>query len=144
MPTPTPNYLLIDYQPETGVLVGRWQRQVMPFELHRGYAALLDAAVAHDCRYWLIDTSQRNAGVDASDVQWMMDKFFPQLLPRLGRPTYLAYLMAPHQLAGVLTNSGIPHLNYFQERPYQLQRFTDEAQACGWLRRCALEDAQVA
>ncbi|GAB2951810.1 hypothetical protein GCM10027048_16010 [Hymenobacter coalescens] len=144
MPTPTPHYLTIDYDAEAGLLIGRWRRLVMPFELHRGYAALLDAAAAHDCRYWLIDTSQRTSGVDASDVQWMMDRFFPQLQPRLGRTTYLAYLMAPHQLASIITDSDIPNLTYFDERPYRLARFTDEVQARSWLRRCASQDAQVA
>ncbi|OON67039.1 hypothetical protein [Hymenobacter sp. CRA2] len=144
MPTPTPHYLSIDYEADAGLLVGRWQRLVMPFELHRGYARLLDAAAEHACRYWLIDTSQRMIGVDATDVQWMMDKFFPQLQPRLGRTTYLAYLMAPHQLAGMLTDRAMPTMDYFDGRPYDLARFTHEEQARAWLRQCASQDAQVA
>ncbi|GAA3929647.1 hypothetical protein [Hymenobacter algoricola] len=136
------SYLSIDYRPEERVLAGHWQRGVMPFELHRGYAALLDEAVARRCRFWLIDLSGRVGGVGAADVQWMMDEFFPQLPGRLRLPVYLAYLMAPHQLAGVLANPGIPDLTYFDGRPYCLERFTTEAEALEWLAQCRRQDAR--
>jgi hypothetical protein len=140
MPSSAPSYLAIEYRPDLQFIIGRWMRSVMPFELHRGYAQLLDEAAHHQCRYWLVDIRRRSF-VDGNDVAWMMEKFYPQVQPRLGRTTYLAYLMAPHQLAGVLTNSSIPPLSVLDGRPYQLQRFTDEAAALEWLQQCALRDA---
>ncbi|MBC6699115.1 hypothetical protein [Hymenobacter sp. BT190] len=136
------SYLTIDYLVAPRVLAGRWWRGVMPFELHRGYAALLDAAVSRRCRFWLVDLSNRAGGVDAADVQWILSDFFPQLPVRLKRPVYLAYLMAPHQLAGVLANPAIPALSYFDDRPYHLERFTTEESALTWLEQCRKQDAR--
>ncbi|KAA9339360.1 hypothetical protein F0P96_01705 [Hymenobacter busanensis] len=133
---PTSSYLTIEYDPVQHLLVGRWLRAVMPFELHRGYAALLNAAEEHNCSYWLIDTSQRRGVIDAADVNWIIEQFFPQLYPRLGRTTFLAYVMATHQLAGVLADTNIPNLTYFDGRPYRLERFTNESQAIDWLLYC--------
>jgi hypothetical protein len=128
-------YLDISFRPEQAVLLGRWLRGVMPFELHHGYDQILQAAVAHRCRYWLVDI-RRRASVDSADVFWMLEEFFPKLQPLLGRTTYLAFLMSPHNLAGVLADTNIPPLTYFNERPYQLQRFTEEGAALNWLHHC--------
>jgi hypothetical protein len=133
----SPPYLLVNYEGRRRTLLGQWQRSVMPFEMHQGYACLLDAAQQYACRYWLIDTTRRTAGIDAADVFWMLDVFFPQLPARLGGTTYLAFLMAPNQLAGVLATPAIPVLPADQRLPYHLQRFTDEAAARLWLRKCA-------
>ncbi|RAK69544.1 hypothetical protein [Hymenobacter edaphi] len=141
---PTSDYLTVNYDAETGVLTGRWQRMVMPFELGRGYARLLDVATKHLCRYWLIDTSPRRVGLDAGDVQWMREEFLPQLPATLGGITYLALLMAPHQLAGALADLRIADLSHYDRRPYQLARFTSEAEARRWLQLCASHDAAVA
>lgn len=144
MPTPTPNYLTINYEADPAVLIGRWQRMVMPFELSRGYDRLLDAAEKHQCRFWLVDTTPRRVGLDSGDVQWMREHFFPQLPKRLGGTTYIALLMAPHQLAGALADPRIADLSHYDRRPYQLARFTSEAAARTWLQQCAQQDAQVA
>ncbi|RSK44960.1 hypothetical protein [Hymenobacter rigui] len=133
----SPPYLHVNYEGRRRTLLGQWQRSVMPFEMHQGYACLLDAAQQYDCHYWLIDTTRRAAGIDATDVFWMLDVFFPQLAPRLGGTTYLAFLMAPNQLAGVLATPAIPPLPDGQNLAYYLQRFTDEAAARLWLRKCA-------
>lgn len=133
MPLFDSNYLTITYTPEPQQLTGRWLRSVMPFELHRGYHALLDCAVERNCRYWLVDIRRRSS-VDALDVYWMLEEFYPQLYPRLGRTTYIAFLMAPNQLAGVLADSAIPALETPEEgKPYFLQRFTEEKPAQDWL-----------
>ena len=55
---------------------------------------------------------------------------------------YLAYVMAPHQLAGILANPGIPDLTYFTGRPYCLERFTSEGAALEWLGHCRRLDAR--
>jgi hypothetical protein len=121
------------------MLVGRWMRSVMPFELHRGYAAVLDLADEHQCRYWLLDVRRRSS-VDAADVYWMLEKFYPQLYPRLGRTTYLAFLMEPHQLAGMMADAAMPSLSFDDGRPYRIERFTDEQDAQDWLRECQRQD----
>ncbi|WP_303311068.1 hypothetical protein [Hymenobacter sp. BT730] len=139
MPSSAPAFLAIEYRADLQILIGRWMRSVMPFELHQGYGKLLDEAVTYKCRYWLVDIRRRSF-VDGNDVAWMMETFYPQVQPRLGRTTYLAYLMAPHQLAGVLTDSSIPDLSVLEGRPYQLQRFTDEAAALEWLQQCYEHD----
>ncbi|SHI88967.1 hypothetical protein SAMN02745146_1814 [Hymenobacter daecheongensis DSM 21074] len=137
------SYLDIAYQPHERVLTGRWRRGVMPFELQRGYLALLDEAVARRCRYWLIDLSGRATGLDAADVHWLLEEFFPQVPVRLRRPVYVAYLMASHQLAGMLANPAVPALTYFAGRPYTVERFTTEDEAMAWLAQCRREDARA-
>jgi len=133
----SPPYLLINYEGRRRTLLGQWRRSVMPFEMHQGYAALLDTAEEYQCRHWLVDISKRAAGIAPTDVFWMLEVFFPQLAPRLGGTTYLAFLMAPNQLAGVLATPAIPPLPDDANQPYYLQRFTDETEARRWLRQCA-------
>ncbi|TYZ10910.1 hypothetical protein FY528_07580 [Hymenobacter lutimineralis] len=135
-PITSPAYFAITYHARRRVLVGQWQRSIMPFELNQGYHRLLEVAEAYECRFWLVDTVRWQAPADAATVLWMIETFLPKLYPRLGDTVYLAFLMAPHQLAGVLTNHAIPPLAAINGTPYQLQRFTDEATALRWLRRC--------
>ncbi|SNC65971.1 hypothetical protein SAMN06265337_1453 [Hymenobacter gelipurpurascens] len=133
MPLFDSNYLTITYTPESQQLTGRWLRSVMPFELHRGYNTLLDSAVERNCRFWLIDIRRRSS-VESRDVYWMLEEFYPQLFPRLGRTTYIAFLMAPNQLAGVLADSKMPVLETPEDgKPYIIQRFTEEKSAQDWL-----------
>lgn len=133
MPLFDSNYLTITYTPESQQLTGRWLRSVMPFELHRGYNTLLDSAVERNSRYWLIDIRRRSS-VESRDVYWMLEEFYPQLFPRLGRTTFIAFLMAPNQLAGVLADSKMPVLETPEDgKPYIIQRFTEEKSAQDWL-----------
>lgn len=134
-------YLDLAYQKEQKVVLGRWLRTVMPFELKRGYDAILEEASARRCRFWLIDISQRAGMLDSSDVHWMLEEFFPQLQTRLKHTTFIAYLMAPHQLAGVLASFGQPALTYFDGRAYCVERFTNQDEALRWLEHCRREDA---
>ncbi|TGE08543.1 hypothetical protein [Hymenobacter fodinae] len=126
------NYLTITSVAEQHVLTGRWLRSVMPFELHRGYQTLLDIAAERQCRYWLVDIRRRTS-IDALDVHWMHEEFYPRLYPRLGRTTFIAFLMAPHQLAGVMASMARPAPSTAGEEPYVLQRFTEEKPALEWL-----------
>jgi len=137
------NYLNIEYQPIQRVLVSHWRRGVMPFELQRGYMAMLDEAVSRRCRFWLINLSNRATGVTAADLQWILEEFFPQLPTRLRRPVYIAYLMAPHQLAGSLADPNVPNAAYYDSRAYRIERFTTEEEALAWLQQCRVEDAKV-
>jgi hypothetical protein len=128
-------YLEITYDASTQVLTGNWLRGVMPFELHRGYDAILDHAVEQDCRFWLLDI-RRRACIDSSDVLWTLNEFLPKVQPRLKRTTYLAFLMAPHHLAGDLADGKVPDSTYYDERPYRNERFTEREDALAWLQQC--------
>lgn len=136
-------YLDIEYNPEQRVLVSHWRRGVMPFELQRGYMAMLDEAISRRCRFWLVDLSGRISGVSAADLQWILEEFFPQLPLRLRRPVYIAYLMAPHQLAGSLADPNIPNATYYHDRAYRIERFTVAEEAFNWLQDCRKQDAKV-
>ncbi|PJJ59628.1 hypothetical protein [Hymenobacter chitinivorans] len=128
-------YLEITYDADRHVLVAKWLRGVMPFELHRGYHALLEAAVEHDCRFWLLDV-RRRAGIDSADILWTLNDFLPLVQPRLKRTTYLAFLMLPHHLAGDLSDGRVPDSAYYDNRPYRNERFTDAEPALEWLQHC--------
>ncbi|MET4108061.1 hypothetical protein [Hymenobacter sp. UYP22] len=133
----SPPYLYINYEGRRRTLLSRWQRSVMPFELHRGYAQLLDTAADYQCSCWLVDITRRLSPLGAADVSWLMEEYFPQLQPRLGNTVYLAYLMSPHQLAGVLATPYTPQQTEEVNLPYYFRRFTDEDSARQWLRSCA-------
>ncbi|MCA8829616.1 hypothetical protein [Hymenobacter pini] len=132
----SPPYLYINYEGRRRTLLSRWQRSVMPFELHRGYGQLLDTAAEYECHYWLVDITRRLSPLSATDVSWLMEDFFPRLQPRLGATVYLAYVMASHQLAGMLATSYTPYQADEPNLPYYFQRFTDEESARQWLRQC--------
>lgn len=136
-------YLDIEYLAEPRIVAGNWRRGVMPFELQRGYMALLDEAVSRRCRFWLINLSERASGLSAADLQWILEEFFPLLPFRLRRPVYIAYLMAPHQLATSLSMPGMPDLTYFDSRPYRIERFTTQQEALDWLTLCRQQDARA-
>lgn len=128
-------YLEITHDAPRQLLTARWLRGVMPFELHRGYHALLDSAVEHDCRFWLLDI-RRRACIDSSDVLWTLNEFLPKVHPRLQRTAYLAFLMAPHHLAGDLADGKVPNAAYYDQRPYRNERFTETEAAVAWLQHC--------
>jgi len=128
-------YLEITYDAARQILTAKWLRGVMPFELHQGYNALLDAAVDQDCRFWLLDV-RRRVGIDSSDVLWTLNEFLPQVQPRLKRTTYLAFLMSPHHLAGDLADGKVPDSAYYDNRPYRNERFTEKTPALAWLQHC--------
>lgn len=137
------NYLDIEFKSIPRVLAAHWRRGVMPFELQRGYMAMLNEAVSRRCRFWLIDLSGRASGVSATDLQWILDEFFPLLPLRLRRPVYIAYLMAPHQLAGSLADPNVPSATYYDSRAYRIERFTTEDEALAWLQSSRLQDAKA-
>lgn len=131
--------LSISYLNNLPALVARWQRTVEAPGLYHGYATILEAAAARTCRYWLVDIRFQPL-VNQDNVAWMTHEFFPRMHARLGGVVYLAYLMAPHQLADVLRNTSIPLLTYFDALPYKLERFTDEQVALDWLLYCYQSD----
>lgn len=127
------NYLTLVYRPDLDMLAARWLRQPAETETYDGYHAVLAAAEQHRCHYWLVDVRRReNANQQAAS--WMMKEFFPRLPERLpGRPVYLAYLFQPVHLRELEADVSIPGLNYFDGRPFQVARFSEEQAATAWL-----------
>ncbi|GAB3239636.1 hypothetical protein GCM10027346_33070 [Hymenobacter seoulensis] len=140
---PSSDYLSLTYRPDLRVLVARWQRQPTPPELQEGYWQILALAVAGHHIYWLIDVRRRD-NANQQGTPWMMETFFPAVAAQLGGPTYVAYLFSPAHLADLEADASVPPLSYFDDRPYQVQRFTDEHHAMTWLASCQLHDQAVA
>ncbi|KUG09950.1 hypothetical protein [Solirubrum puertoriconensis] len=132
---PSPEFLQLVYRPELGVLVGRWLQPLTTEELQAGYHLMLEAAAELQCRFWLVD-GRRRTHAHSSDSRWMMETFFPQLATRLGGQTYLGYLFTPAHLNDLETDTNLPSLNYFDNRPYQVRRFIEEQVAMQWLAHC--------
>jgi hypothetical protein len=130
--SPALDYLQYQYRADLQVLVGRWLRQPTDKELRAGYYCLLEAAVAHKARLWLVDTRRRDHATQQS-TPWMMAEFMPRLPQRLGGPVYLAYLFMPAHLQELERDVAVPPLTYFEGRAYCIARFTEEQAAMQWL-----------
>lgn len=100
------DFLRLAYRPDVHQLVARWRRPVSAAELQCGYQALLAAAEAAACPYWVVDVRGRDA-LDAAATRWLTDAFLPRLPARLAGPVYLAYLASPRHLAA-LGAAGVP------------------------------------
>jgi hypothetical protein len=94
------DFLRLAYRPDVHQLVARWRRPVSGAELRRGYRALLAAAEAAACPYWVVDVRSRDA-LDAAATRWLTATFLPLLPTRLAVPVYLAYLVSPRHLAAL-------------------------------------------
>jgi hypothetical protein len=129
-----PDYLTISYRPDLEVLVGRWMRQVSFTEMCEGYHRLLEAAVAHQCRQWLIDV-RRRFNTDREGAHWMVTEFLPTLQPNLGGRTHLAYLLAPLIMRDPAGDSAFPSAETMADKPFLGERFIDEAAAIVWLQK---------
>ncbi|WP_426061275.1 hypothetical protein [Hymenobacter sp. B1770] len=130
---PALNYLQCQYRPDLDVLVGRWLRQPTEAELQEGYFYLLEMAQAYNARFWLVDARRRSHASQQS-TPWMMETFLPLLPQHLGKPVFMSYLFMPNHLYEIEQDAAVPPLTYFDHRPYQVQRFTDEQAAMEWLR----------
>ncbi len=95
---PEADFLHLAYRPDLHWLVGRWRRPVSGAELRRGYRALLAAAEAAACPFWVVDVRSRDA-LDAAAAQWLTGTFLPRLAVRLAGPVCLAYLVSPRHRA---------------------------------------------
>ncbi|MCB2406360.1 hypothetical protein [Hymenobacter lucidus] len=131
---PPPEFLTIDYRPDLGILVVRWQRLITVAEMQQGYLLLLEYAAHYRCRHWLLD-GRRRFNTDREGAQWMVATFLPLLQPRLGARTYLAYLLAPVTLRDQDADAAFPPAAYFQDKPFLGERFVEEGAAIAWLQR---------
>lgn len=134
------DFLQIDYRPDLELLVGRWLRAVNEGELYASYPTLLEEAVAHGSRYWLLD-ARRRLNVDVAITDWLLNDFVPRLHQHLHGRVYIAYLVAPIQMTeAVPANMVIPPTTYFEGRASLMRRFTDESEALAWLAECRRQE----
>ena len=126
------DFLEISYRADLDLLLGRWLRPIALAEMQQGYALLLDAAVAGRCRQWLLDVRRRQNTHEVG-AQWMASTFLPQLGPRLGGRTRLAYLTAPAYLRDASADAAFPTAAYFADKPFVGERFIEESAALRWL-----------
>jgi hypothetical protein len=120
--------LTLAYRPDLGLVIARWQREVTPAELQRGYLAIRAVADEAQCDQWLLDLRRRNDIVEPVVNAWFGHDFVPSLRGRYGRPARLAFLVsplrAPQSVALPAPTSAID---------YQFATFTEEAPAYAWL-----------
>ena len=128
------DFLEISYRADLDLLLGRWLRPIAVAEMQQGYELLLDAAVAGQCRQWLLDV-RRRLNTHQLGAPWMVGTFLPRLADRLGGPTRLAYLMAPAFLRDAAADAAFPPPAYFAGKPFVGERFIDENAAIEWLLR---------
>lgn len=133
MTTTTINdYLTLTHRPDLGIVTARWTRPVTSVELRAGYQELLRYASSCDtCRRWLID-ARRRTQVDARDVHWLAETFYPALRHHLHAHAYLAFLIAPYQLNDVQDDT-LPPLPHTYGDNCSINQFVDEAEAVRWL-----------
>ena len=126
------DFLDLTHRPDLGIVTARWLRPTASHELRAGYQELLRyAGTCNTCCRWLID-SRRRVEVDARDVHWLTDEFYPTLRQHLQGHVYLAFLVAPYQLDDVQDES-LPALPHTHGNYCSLNQFTDEGEAVRWL-----------
>ena len=129
---PALEFLQCQYRADLLTLVGRWLRQPSEEELREGYHRLLAIAEAYGACRWLVDARRRD-NANQQSTPWMTDSFLPLLPQRLGKDVRIAYLFMPKHLHEIEQDAAVPPLTYFNNRPYRIQRFTDEHAAMQWL-----------
>jgi hypothetical protein len=122
------DFLQVAYRPDLGQLTGRWLRSVTEPELHEGYEALRQAALHHQCGYWLID-SRRRTNRSFNGPEWVTTEFLPRVQCELRTPLYVCFLVLPDYLHSLPASAN-------QVEPgnsVQFARFVDEGVANAWL-----------
>ncbi|WP_400192948.1 hypothetical protein [Hymenobacter sp. B81] len=128
----TADFLQLAHRADLGVVTARWTRPTTSAELRAGYQEMLRFATAcNSCCRWLID-ARRRVQVDARDVHWLTEVFYPTLRQHLHRRAYLAFLVAPYQLDHVQDDT-LPPLPHTHGDNCSLNQFTEEGEAVRWL-----------
>ena len=125
---PDDHGLLLSHRPDLPVVLARWQREISPDELRRGYLAILAAADGCGCWRWLLDLRRRNEQNDSEVAAWMSEDFFPRLAGRFAQPVRVAFLVSPMRAL-----NEPPPLRPTQPDTHAFATFTDEAAAYAWL-----------
>lgn len=135
LPLPS-NACTIVYRPDLRLLVGRWLDDAPVAQLQADYAALLAAAEQHKAGRWLLDVRRRDQ-LNPEMGHWANYAFYPMASQRLApHKLQIAVLCSPVRLKVYQTDPvQMEYLAYglADERPYQLQLFSDEGEAMKWL-----------
>lgn len=117
---------------DKNVLLGTWHRPVASADLQRGYEALLTAARQQAARFWLLDLRLRGVSSE-DDTLWVLEDFLPRLLPALGGPVFIAFLIPEAQLS----TAGDPADGELMAATpsYHVRLFASEKAAGAWLAR---------
>ena len=126
------DFLTLTYRPDLDVLVARWLRPIELDELEQGYWALLAEAERRQCRRWLIDVRRRR-NTHRMGAAWMVSTFLPELGPRLGGRTRLAYFLMPAFMREPEADAAFPPPEFFDGKPFVGERFVEEHEALAWL-----------
>jgi hypothetical protein len=133
LPYSATDYLEIVYQPDLGILVGRWLRLVTEAEALQGYADLLTAAKQHAAHYWLLDIRRRHRSAPAT-LGWLLNAYYPQLVRELGSPVRMVYFMAPGLRQEFQHDGTVPEPHtYDRDEPFRMNQCITEAEAVAWL-----------
>ena len=100
--------------------------------MQQGYGTLLAEAERRQCRHWLIDVHRRR-NTRQLGAGWMVSTLLPELGPRLGGRTSLAYLLLPTFMRDAGTDAAFPPPAYFAGKPFVAERFTEGHEALAWL-----------
>lgn len=126
------DFLTIAFRRDQDLLVARWLRPIELNEMQQGYWALLAEAEQRQCRRWLIDVRRRR-NTHLLGASWMVSTLLPELGPRLGGRTRLAYLLLPIFLRDQDADAAFPTRGYFEGKPFVGERFLEEHEALAWL-----------
>ena len=134
LPLITDAYTINSPQFTGGVLRATWSRPAVPHELSSFYEELLVCArESGNCRFWLLDLSQRN-WAEPSFLQWLGQEFVGQATAALGGPIFVAFLIAPQHLSQ-LKSSYIADIRCrATEVNFYFTFFENAALAVDWLR----------
>jgi len=127
---PAREFLDLTYRDDVCFIINRILRPLAPTEIQEAYALMLDAANQHDCQHWLIDLRR-----DTSYRAELLTTFFPQAHDRVGKITYLAYLVSPSLLTEMEDRGDVPIPEHYDNLPFRAQLFVDEQAAQDWLSR---------
>lgn len=131
-PAPIPELLRLTYEPDQGLLLGRWGYQPSQPELAPAYERLRAVALKCHARRWLQDIRRRTLP-DPYTTQWLFDEFYPDLSQQLGGQLRVAYLVGP-QLRGLIeAGPEFQPLAWYTGKPFVVNFFGEETAAIAWL-----------
>jgi hypothetical protein len=129
----SPDSFSLTYLPDERLLIGRWLRPVSLADIQTHYAALLEAAQAHDdCRHWLLDVRRRQLN-DPAVVQWFGQEFSPKLPALLGQPVVIAYFSMVNQDFASEDPNLWENIKQGAMQGSQYRYFNQESEALAWL-----------
>jgi len=128
--------LQLIYRSDLDLLTARWLTDSTLLNIQAEYEALLAAGQTHATGRWLLDLRRRP--IPTADVaQWVMYDWLPRAAASMAPVRLrLAYFISPGRRDAMRTDASL----YARmkdaldpEQPYDLQLFSDEGEAVGWL-----------